>query len=147
MEAFLPRFRDDVLAQLSPEALAKHKASLVTNLLEPPKTLVGECHLLWAEVTNETREWQRGRLMADAVEAATLPELLELYDRLVLNRTTRRQLSVLVHGNKHPMPPTIKGEPCAVQDGVVYLAEDEWLAFRAARPLFPCTPGYPSSSL
>lgn len=48
MEAFLPRFRDDVLAPLTPEALAKHKASLVTQLLDPPKTLVGEvcCGLL-----------------------------------------------------------------------------------------------------
>lgn len=42
VEAFLPRFRDEVLAPLTPEALGKHKASLVTQLLDPPKTLVGE---------------------------------------------------------------------------------------------------------
>lgn len=145
VEAFLPQFRNDVLAALTPEALAKHKASLVTNLLEPPKTLAGECALRWAEVTNETREWRRARLYANAVEAATLEELLELYDRLVLDPATRRKLSVLMHGNKHPMP---QEPPAAARaHGVVYLAEDQWLAFRSGRPLFPCSPDYPSSSL
>lgn len=146
VEAFLPRFREETLAALTPEALAKHRASLVTNLLEPPKTLVGECSLLWAEVVNETHEWRRARLYADAVEATTLEELLAMYDRMVLDRDARRKLSVMVYGNKHPMP---KRPPAPQQpdDGVVYLAEDEWLAFRAARPLFPCTPTYPSSSL
>jgi secreted Zn-dependent insulinase-like peptidase len=145
VQAFLPRFRDEVLAPLTPEALAKHKASLVNNLLEPPKTLVGECGLHWAEVTNETREWRRARLYADAAEAVTLEELLALYNGLVLEKETRRKLCVLVHGNKHPMP---ERPPTSAEDeGVVYLAEEDWLAFRSSRPLFPCTPAYPSSSL
>lgn len=146
VDAFLTRFREDLAAQSSDETLlGKHKASLVANLLEPPKTLVGEALLHWAEVANETREWRRARLVADAVEAATLPELVALYDRLVLDSRERRKLSVLVHGNRHPMPPPHLAQPAA-PEGVVYLKEDEWLAFRAARPLFPCTPGYPNSS-
>ncbi len=153
VEAFLPRFREEVLAALSPEALGKHKASLVNNLLEPPKTLVGECGMHWAEVTNETREWRRARLYADAVEAATLEELLALYDGLVLDSKSRRKLGVSCHGTQHPMPtPPEKGQRLPSERGeeegrVVFLGEDEWLPFRAARPLFPCTPAYPSSSL
>lgn len=94
-------------------------------------------------MTNETREWARARLYADAVEAATLEELLALYDEMVMNPKTRRKLSVLMHGHKHPMP-QVKGR----KDGKVkYLEETEWLSFRSACPLFPCTPDYPSSSL
>ena len=138
VESFLPQFRDEILAKLTPEEFERHKTSLVTNLLEPPKRLVSEVGVLWAEVVNETREWKRHQLYADAVEATTLEELLELYDRVVLNQETRRKLTVMVHGNKHPMPPTsgVENE----DKSIVYLTEKDWLAFRASRPLFPCSP-------
>lgn len=42
-----------------PEQFQRHKASLITNLLEPCKTLGEETSLLWSEVVNSTLEWQR----------------------------------------------------------------------------------------
>jgi insulysin len=141
VESFLPQFRNEILAKLTPEAFAQHKTSLVTNLLEPPKRLSSEVGVHWAEVVNETREWKRHQLYADAVEATTLEELLELYDTVVMKKETRRKLTVMVHGNKHPMPPTTKTEVESDDDkSVVYLTEKDWLAFRASRPLFPCSP-------
>ena len=145
----MPQFRNEVLAKLTPEEFARHQASLCTNLLEPPKKLVSECHMHWAEVTNETREWRRNRLYADAVEATTLPELIALYDALVLGKESRRKLSVLMHGKKHPMPssPAVAAEAKETEEeeGIVYLREKDWPAFRASRPLFPCSPLFPTS--
>ena len=59
VESFLPQFRDTHLKTMAPEEFARHKASLITNFLEPPKKLVSECSLHWSEITNETREWKR----------------------------------------------------------------------------------------
>lgn len=42
-----------------PEQYARHKASLVTNILEPYKTLGQEASFLWSEVENATLDWQR----------------------------------------------------------------------------------------
>lgn len=95
-------------------------------------------------MTNETREWARARLYADAVEATTLDELVALYNEIVMDPSTRRKLSVMMFPNKRPMQ---QPRPGAGGERVVYLEEHEWLAFRSARPLFPCTPDYPSSSL
>lgn len=99
-------------------------------------------------MTNETREWGRARLYADAVEATTLDELVALYNEIVMDPSTRRKLSVMMFPNKRPMQPPRPGAGAgAGGERVVYLDEPEWLAFRSARPLFPCTPDHPSSSL
>ncbi len=142
VEAFLQQFREEVLATLAPEEFTRHKASLITNLLEPPKKLTGEASMHWGEIVNGTQEWQRNKLYADAVEATQLEDVQALYDRVCMHPDSRRKLSVLMHGKHHPMSDVGGGG-----GRVVYLTERDWLAFRASRPLFPCSPATLSSNL
>lgn len=149
LEAFLWQFRS-LLSSLPPVELEKHKKALITNLLEPPKKLVGQAGMHWGEIVNETREWKRNRLYVEGVEGARQEDLERVFGEMCLGEGTegRRSLSVMMYGKNHRM--VEEGENGGEEGGregrrVVWLREEDWLAFRTSRPLFPCSPAVLSS--
>jgi len=149
LEAFLVQFQT-VLSSLPPSELERHKKALVTNLLEPPKKLVGEAGMHWGEIVNETREWRRNRLYVEGVEGTGQEDLVRVFEEVCLRggREGRRSLSVMMYGKNHRM---VEGKEGGKEDGgreggrVVWLREEDWLAFRTSRALFPCSPAVFSS--
>ena len=149
LESLLSKFRS-LLSSLPPAELGRHKRALSTNLLEPPKKLVGEAGMHWGEIVNETREWKRNRLYVEGVEETRQEDLERVFGEVCLGVGTegRRSLSVMIYGKNHPM--VEEGENGVEEGGregrqVVWLREEDWLAFRTSRPLFPCSPAVLSS--
>lgn len=146
LEAFLGQFHREILTVLSSSELERHKEALITNLLEPPKKMVGEASMHWEEIVNGTLEWKRNQLYADGVRETGRDDLIELFDSVCLNEEKRRVVSVMMHGKHHRPIRILGGEGTTGKDGpnlrgqVVYLKEEDCLAFRAAHALFPCSP-------
>jgi len=149
LEAFLLQVQS-LLSSLPPAELERHKKALITNLLEPPKKLVGEAGMHWGEIVNETREWRRNRLYVEGVETTRREDLERVFGEvcLGLGREGRRSLSVMMYGKNHRM--VEEGEMGGKEGGrergrAVWFREEDWLAFRMSRPLFPCSPTVLSS--
>ena len=146
LEAFLLQFHS-VLSSLPSSELERHKKALITNLLEPPKKLVGEAGMHWGEIVNETREWRRNRVYVEGVEGTGQEDLVRVFEEVCLGggREGRRSLSVMMYGKNHRMEEGGEEEGGREGGRAVCLREEDWLAFRMSRPLFPCSPAVFSS--
>ena len=97
---FLKRFLAE-LKGMEEGDLRKHKASLTTKYLEPPKRLSAEFAQWWGEIQYDDLQWERYEELAAALEEVTLDDLVTYYEALVLDPASRRQISVHCHCAKH----------------------------------------------
>jgi secreted Zn-dependent insulinase-like peptidase len=125
-------FRDRLLATPVAE-LETHRASLVQELLEEPKTPHEEASELWTEIDLRRWQWTRATEAAVAARALVLPDALVavMDERLVPGAPERRALALHVFAPRVAVLPPVVAPDVAVTDVV---------AFKHTLPLQPCRP-------
>lgn len=146
-------FRDfrTTLGEMGSAELGTAKAALQSKLLEPPKQLSAENGRWWREIQYGDHQWDRREIKALAIESITLADMVAFYDEVVISKESRRQLSVHVHSNNHPISPddwTVPDGAAAAEDAVddlpTIIERDEWRTWQNSFGLHPASVNYPN---
>lgn len=98
MEAFLLR----VEPALDEEQFARHKASLISDILRPDKNLNERAEFYWQSIARKQWEFDSRESFADAVQALTLADWKDYYERVFLQQP--RSLQVVAPGKWGSLP-------------------------------------------
>ena len=102
IEAFLEHYRQE-LAAMTAEELQHRRETLIATLEDPPKRLFNLATQLWREIA--TRKYCFSRRMQERSvlkeESIAVTDLLDLYDRVLLDPNTRRVVTACVFGEPH----------------------------------------------
>ncbi|KDO29251.1 hypothetical protein SPRG_05446 [Saprolegnia parasitica CBS 223.65] len=124
IQAFLSGFRDR-LAAMHDDEWRKHKAALVGNLLEQPKTYEEASARVWEEIASQTYAFDRRRDVAAAVDALSKAQVEEMLDARLVTTATRKALWTQVWPSSMTRDATASSALTSID------------AFHADRPLHP----------
>jgi secreted Zn-dependent insulinase-like peptidase len=120
------------LKGMDPSEFERHKAALLTNILEEETQLQERTNRYWNELDREHYAFDLRERMAAAVRAVTLDGLENFYRDFLLS-DARKQISIFAAGNKHlesePAPP-----PLAASESI--LVENP-ASFKKDKAFFP----------
>ncbi|EQC33677.1 hypothetical protein SDRG_08781 [Saprolegnia diclina VS20] len=91
IDAFMSGFRDR-LAAMPDDEWAKHKAALIGNLLEQPKTYEEASARVWDEIASQSYAFDRRADVAAAVDALSKAQVQDMLDDRLVNTVTRKAL-------------------------------------------------------
>jgi insulysin len=98
MQAFMQR----VEPALDEEQFARHKLSLISDILRPDKNLNERAEYYWQAIARQEWDFARREQLADAVGALTLQEWKDYYERTFLRE--RHSLQVVAPGRWGKLP-------------------------------------------
>ncbi len=98
MRGFLER----VEPALDEEQFARHQASLISDILRPDKNLNERAEYYWQAIARQEWDFARRQQLADAVDAFTLPEWKDYFERTFLHQ--RHSLEVVAPGKWGKLP-------------------------------------------
>ncbi len=89
IETFLDEYSANI-AELDQTTFARHKAALLSDLLESDKQLDDRTNRYWNEIDREYYAFDLRQNLADAVNGVTLAELKASYEKLLRSRERKR---------------------------------------------------------
>jgi insulysin len=98
MEAFM----QGVEPELDEKQFARHKSSLISDILRPDKNLNERAEFYWQSIAQQQWDFDSRQRLADAVTALTLPQWKAYYDRVFLQQ--RHSLRVVAPGKWETVP-------------------------------------------
>lgn len=124
VEAFLRRYRDDV-ARLSAAEFAKHKAALVSRILEQEQNLQARTDRYWTELDQREYQFDSRQRLAQAVRRIAKPDFERFYSELLLGEQ-RRWLVVRSSGSNRvaAFTPKGNGRPYALVEDIAAFKEN-----------------------
>lgn len=100
IEAFIESYRS-ILEDIPLEEFEERKKGLVSDIADSKRDMQDEFSSLSWEFFNGTFLWQRSAVASKLVMALTKEDVLRMYDTALLNKSTRRKLSVQLHSRVH----------------------------------------------
>lgn len=100
IEAFIESFRK-TLGDMPAEEFEEKKRGFISNLTEKYKSLEEEFSVMSSEFFEGKFLWQRKEITTKICLGLTKQDLLNMYDRALLNKDTRRKLSIQLHARNH----------------------------------------------
>ena len=124
VDEFIEGFRD-VLINMPESKIHDHIDALSKTLLKPIQNLEGESGYHLNTIMNygpeflsqndapavENMPWNRKKLLADTIQTLERSDLLQVWDRFVVNKNERSRIVSCVYGSKFPIQPNYKGIP------------------------------------
>lgn len=136
IEAFIEGY-GKTLREMPAEEFEEKKSGFISKLRENHKSLREEFLAMKGEFFNGTFLWHRKEITTKITMGITKEDVLAMYERDILNRSTRRKLSVQLHARPHKDE---KIELCDLRDPECNYTEfaKEWKAFEPCpNPFFP----------
>eukprot|EP00054_Salpingoeca_dolichothecata_P024316 m.165377 g.165377 ORF g.165377 m.165377 type:complete len:1017 (+) comp24972_c0_seq1:250-3300(+) len=133
VEEFLTNFLT-TLKSTTEEDFETQVKSLQTQLLEKDKRLSQATNRLWTEISQHRYMWDRPQVMADAVGALTLDDVVSFFSETVLNVEKRKKMVIQVFGKAHDMP-DVTQETSA---DCVYIHHKGYQEFKRDKRFFEC---------
>ena len=109
LEGRIQAFLKDYYPRLQGLSDAEFEAAregLVTKLLQPPTSVVEEMICTTSAFFSGSFLWDRKRVNAALARTITKDEIVATYERVFLNKDTRRMVSLRVHAKQHQGPDT-----------------------------------------
>lgn len=94
--AAMDAFMQGVEPALDEKQFARHKSSLISDILRPDKNLNERAEFYWQSIARQEWDFDSRQRLADAVTALTLPQWKAYYDRVFLQH--RHSLRVVAPG-------------------------------------------------
>jgi insulysin len=106
--------------------------SLIVKNLEKPQNLNQHAMMLWEEIAEQRYVFDRREREAEALKSITKQEVLDIFKQIVLDKESRKKVSIQVWAHKHKMPTELKND---AEKKIVYI--DDFYSFKMNMPLFP----------
>lgn len=122
------------LKELPEEAFEEAKCGYISKLFQPPSSMGSEASALAAEFFKGTLFWEKKRVAAELAKGVTKDQIVDFYERVILNEETRRMVSVRVYAKAHQTAETPKLLDMYDTDREGFAVSKDW-------PFVPTRPG------
>jgi secreted Zn-dependent insulinase-like peptidase len=102
VQAAMQHFMESVPAELDEEQFSRHKAALLSDILRPDKNLWDRADFYWQSIATKQYDFDGRQKMAAAVEAFTLADWRDYYERVFIARP--HSLQVVAPGRWEELP-------------------------------------------
>lgn len=136
IEEFIIKFRK-TLEEMPEAEFEKKRAGFASHIMENYKSLVDEFSNMKNEFFDGSYLWQRKKVATEIVMGLTKDDVIKMYDEVLLDKRTRRKLSIQLHSRAHKDD---KIELCDIRDPKCFYNEftNEWDAIQPKpNPFFP----------
>ena len=102
VQAAMQHYMKSVPAELDEEQFSRHKAALLSDILRPDKNLWDRADFYWQSIATKQYDFDGRQKMAAAVEAFTLADWRDYYERVFIARP--HSLQVVAPGRWEELP-------------------------------------------
>lgn len=137
LEGRIQAFFEDyypTLKGLSEERFEEVRRGYISSVLQPPVSMSAEAARFAAEFFKGSFLWDRKRVIAEIAKTVTKDQVVDLYERVILNKATRRMITTRVYSKAHQTPETPKLLDAYDPDRDAFAVSKDW-------PFVPTRPG------